>query len=149
MRLNIPNITCLIYQSGKVVYISKSSDDAIKSEKKIFKILAKLNPNISFVKRATFSNIVALSDLGCHVSLYDLIFNPALKEYCMFDPEMFPGLFLKIMNPKLTIIIFSNGKIVQTGAKSIKDIEIGFLKAKALIENSVEWENSNEKLGEE
>ncbi|MEM4659613.1 MAG: TATA-box-binding protein, partial [Sulfolobales archaeon] len=34
-----------------------------------------------------------------------------------YDPEEFPGLVLRLDNPKLTALVFGTGKMVITGAK--------------------------------
>ena len=38
-----------------------------------------------------------------------------------YNPERFPGLILKIDNPKVTFLIFSTGKMVLTGLKTIEN----------------------------
>jgi transcription initiation factor TFIID TATA-box-binding protein len=40
-----------------------------------------------------------------------------------YNPNRFPGLFLRNYNPKCVIIIFRNGKLIITGIKSFDDIE--------------------------
>ena len=37
---------------------------------------------------------------------------------CHYEPELFPGLIYRIEEPKVVLLIFSNGKIVFAGAKS-------------------------------
>ena len=43
-----------------------------------------------------------------------------------YDPEEFPGLALRLDNPKLTALVFSTGKMVITGAKSTQMLIKGF-----------------------
>ncbi len=43
-----------------------------------------------------------------------------------YDPEEFPGLVLRLDNPKLTALVFSTGKMVITGAKSTQMLIKGF-----------------------
>jgi len=62
-------------------------------------------------------NIVALATLGKNISIEDLTKNIEDVEY---DPERFPGVVYRIKNPRATALIFSSGKMVCTGAKSIK-----------------------------
>jgi len=40
-----------------------------------------------------------------------------------FDPDRFPGMTFKIADPKVCALIFRSGRIVITGAKTVKDIE--------------------------
>ncbi|MEA3229733.1 MAG: TATA-box-binding protein, partial [archaeon] len=65
-------------------------------------------------------NIVASSDLGSAIDLNTLIFN---LDNCEYEPEQFPGVVHRIFNPKTVFLVFSSGKIVITGAKSIKHME--------------------------
>jgi transcription initiation factor TFIID TATA-box-binding protein len=39
-----------------------------------------------------------------------------------YNPEQFPGLVMRIRDPKTTALIFSSGKIVSTGARSLKKV---------------------------
>ena len=40
-----------------------------------------------------------------------------------YNPEQFPGLVLRIKEPKTTALIFSSGKVVCTGAKSMEKVD--------------------------
>jgi transcription initiation factor TFIID TATA-box-binding protein len=61
-------------------------------------------------------NVVAFTSLGKDVSLQQLVEELEGAEY---EPEQFPGLVYRIKNPRAASLIFSSGKIVCTGAKSI------------------------------
>ncbi|MCK5290238.1 MAG: TATA-box-binding protein, partial [Candidatus Aenigmarchaeota archaeon] len=65
-------------------------------------------------------NIVASSDLGSPIELNNIIFN---LDNCEYEPEQFPGVVHRIETPKTVFLIFSSGKIVITGAKSVKHLE--------------------------
>jgi len=39
-----------------------------------------------------------------------------------YNPEQFPGLVMRIRDPKTSALIFSSGKIVSTGARSMKKV---------------------------
>ena len=41
-----------------------------------------------------------------------------------YDSNRFPGLFLRLKNPKCVFIIFRNGKLILTGLKSSDNIEL-------------------------
>ena len=41
-----------------------------------------------------------------------------------YNSNRFPGLFLRLNNPKCVIIIFRNGKLILTGIKSFEDIDL-------------------------
>jgi len=40
-----------------------------------------------------------------------------------YEPEVFPGLVYRIKEPKSAILIFSSGRLVITGGKTIEDCE--------------------------
>ena len=40
-----------------------------------------------------------------------------------YNPEQFPGLVIRIKDPKTSALIFSSGKVVCTGARSIQKVE--------------------------
>ena len=60
-------------------------------------------------------NIVASADLGVELDLYAIAKSSADVDY---EPEQFPGAICKIHNPKTAILLFKNGKIICTGAKT-------------------------------
>jgi len=41
-----------------------------------------------------------------------------------YNPEQFPGLVLRIKEPNTTVLLFSSGKIVCTGAKSLDEVDL-------------------------
>jgi len=61
-------------------------------------------------------NVVAFVALGKPISLNKLVANLESAEY---EPEQFPGLVYRTTEPRAAALIFSSGKIVCTGAKSI------------------------------
>lgn len=61
-------------------------------------------------------NVVAFTSLGKDIPLLKLINSVENAEY---EPEQFPGLVYRIKEPRAAALIFSSGKIVCTGAKSI------------------------------
>jgi transcription initiation factor TFIID TATA-box-binding protein len=65
-------------------------------------------------------NIVVSSSLGHDIPLIKLAEALPNTEY---NPEQFPGLVMRIKEPKTSALIFSSGNIVCTGAKSIKKVK--------------------------
>jgi transcription initiation factor TFIID TATA-box-binding protein len=68
----------------------------------------------------TIQNIVVRLSLNCNLNLEKI--RDCFKN-CSYDPNHFPGLFLRIKAPKSVLIIFRTGKIVLTGIKLFKDID--------------------------
>ena len=65
-------------------------------------------------------NIVATTSLGKPVSLTRLARTHSNTEY---NPEQFPGLVLRIKEPKSAVLVFSSGNLVCTGTKSIAQVK--------------------------
>jgi len=62
-------------------------------------------------------NIVVSTSLEQDIPLIKLAETLPNTEY---NPEQFPGLVMRIKDPKTSALIFSSGKVVWTGAKSLK-----------------------------
>lgn len=46
-----------------------------------------------------------------------------LIDICRYEPELFAGLIYRMIKPRLVLLIFVNGKVVITGAKSRQEIK--------------------------
>lgn len=70
-------------------------------------------------------NVVAYVVIGKQIPLNKLVGKAKGAEYA---PDHFPGIVYRIDKPKSAALIFSSGKIVCTGAKSVEDAEMAILK---------------------
>jgi transcription initiation factor TFIID TATA-box-binding protein len=80
-------------------------------------------------------NVVASASLKHRIDL-----NAVVKAFPVVDyrPKRFPGLVFKLKRPRTTILIFSTGKMVCTGATSEKDVVRALRKVvKALREGGI------------
>ena len=68
--------------------------------------------------RIKIENVVASANLNTEVKLEKVV---AGLEGIEYEPEQFPGVVLRMKEPKAAALIFSSGKIVCTGAKSPKE----------------------------
>jgi transcription initiation factor TFIID TATA-box-binding protein len=79
-------------------------------------------------------NIVASANLEAELDLYAIARELDNVEY---EPEQFPGAILKLKEPKTSLLLFKNGKMICTGAKSEGDvhraIEVAVNEIKAFI----------------
>lgn len=66
----------------------------------------------------TINNIVCTVNLGCNLNLKEIAFKAINSEY---KPNKFPGILMKIKEPKTIARIFHNGKMICMGAKSEDD----------------------------
>src|SRR6056297_3163621 len=65
-------------------------------------------------------NIVATTALGKPVPLTKLARTQPNTEY---NPETFPGLVLRVKEPKSAVLVFSSGNLVCTGTKSLSQVK--------------------------
>src|SRR3990167_7300959 len=65
-------------------------------------------------------NIVISTSLKHDIPLEKMAATLSNTEY---NPEQFPGLVIRIKEPKTSALIFSSGKIVCTGARSMDKVE--------------------------
>ena len=84
------------------------------------------------VKQSDFviTNMVASASLGLELDLFALAQKIKEVEY---EPEQFPGAILKFKDPKASLLLFKNGKIICAGAKNESDIRKVIQKAKRLL----------------
>ncbi len=72
--------------------------------------------------KAEIQNVVATVDLRCKIKLDKAASIMLADGQVKYIPEQFPGVIVKIKKPKVTILVFSTGKLVVTGAKSAEMI---------------------------
>ena len=63
-------------------------------------------------------NVVSSTKAKCRIDIESLSTKLPFTQY---EPGIFPGLIYRRRKPKATITLFSTGKIVSTGARSVKD----------------------------
>ncbi|PIN81766.1 TATA-box-binding protein [Candidatus Woesearchaeota archaeon CG10_big_fil_rev_8_21_14_0_10_32_9] len=68
----------------------------------------------------TVVNIVVSASLGQDIPLEKMAATLSNTEY---NPEQFPGLVIRIKDPKTSALIFSSGNIVCTGARSLEKVD--------------------------
>ncbi|MCL4403207.1 MAG: hypothetical protein M1500_03840 [Candidatus Marsarchaeota archaeon] len=65
-------------------------------------------------------NIVASASLGVDLDLMGLA---KLSHDIDYEPEQFPGAIFKVHEPKSAMLLFKNGKIICTGARTKIDVK--------------------------
>jgi transcription initiation factor TFIID TATA-box-binding protein len=75
-------------------------------------------------------NLVASADLKLDLDLYGLA---NLSRDIDYEPEQFPGAILKVHEPKSALLLFKNGKIICTGAKTEADVRRAVEEAVELV----------------
>ncbi len=83
------------------------------------------------VKNIQVVNIVVSSSLEHDIPLEKMAATLSNTEY---NPEQFPGLVIRIKDPKTSALIFSSGKIVCTGARSLDKVRESLIKIVESVE---------------
>jgi len=124
MRIREPKTTALIFASGKMVCTGAKSEEASKlAARKYARIIQKLGFQARFTD-FKIQNIVGSCDVKFPIRLEGLAF--AHNHYSSYEPELFPGLIYRMVQPKIVLLIFVSGKIVLTGAKVREEIYEAF-----------------------
>lgn len=127
MRIRDPKTTALIFSSGKMVCTgAKSENESRLASRKYCRILQKLGYENATHTDFKIQNIVGSCDVGFPVWLEQLANDH--HQFCSYEPELFPGLIYRMLEPKIVLLIFVSGKIVLTGAKVQADINTAFNK---------------------
>ncbi len=119
-RLKTPKTATLLFRTGKMVCTgAKSEEMARKAVKTVVQQLRKGKIMIKKEATVTIQNIVASINLGGRVHLEEAARS---LPRSMYEPEQFPGLIHRMLDPKTVILIFSSGKLVCTGGRTEKDV---------------------------
>ena len=78
-------------------------------------------PMLSDEERLTVVNVVASTRVAEELDLPDI----AIQLNCEYEPEQFPGVVYRVVDPKLAILMFRSGRAVCTGGKNQNNIEVG------------------------
>ena len=119
-RLKSPKTATLIFSSGKMVCTgSKSADMAIKAVNTVVQQLRKGKIKVKKDPVVTIQNMVASGNLGGKIHLESAA---RIMPRSMYEPEQFPGLIHRMLDPKTVLLLFASGKLVCTGAKKEEDV---------------------------
>jgi len=129
-RLKEPKVATLIFRSGKIICVgARSTNAAREALRKTVRAIKKgigirINENAIKVK---IENIVVAVDLERELNLDHLAFELEESEY---EPEQFPGLVYRIPDPKVAFLLFSSGRVVCAGAKSLEAVKLAVKRLK-------------------
>jgi len=96
----------------------------VLASKKFALIIEKVGFNPAQELDFKVQNIVGTADVGFPIRLEGLVY--AHSTFASYEPELFPGLIYRLVQPRVVILIFVSGKVVLTGAKTEKDMSDAF-----------------------
>jgi transcription initiation factor TFIID TATA-box-binding protein len=133
-KLKKPEVTALVFGSGKMVCTgAKSSRAAKKAILQIIKELKSQGIIIIGSPDTKIQNIVASSDLRGTIDL-EIVAERLSKT--MYEPEQFPGLIYLMQEPKAAFLVFATGKIVCLGTKTEVDANLAVENLRDTLESN-------------
>ncbi|MEM4625680.1 MAG: TATA-box-binding protein [Candidatus Pacearchaeota archaeon] len=121
LRIKKPKSAVLVFSSGNLVCTGTKSIEQVREViDQVIKQLRKINVKITEKPKITVQNIVASGNIDLKLNLNYLALALENTEY---EPEQFPGLVYKLVEPNATFLLFSNGKLVCTGTKNKQQLE--------------------------
>lgn len=130
LRIKNPKSAVLVFSSGNLVCTGVKSVLQVREViNQVIKQLRKVGVNVTIKPKINVQNIVASGSIDWDLNLNTLSLELENTEY---EPEQFPGLVYKLVDPTATFLLFSNGKLVCTGTKN-----------KAQLEDSMDQLNKN------
>ena len=119
-RLKTPKTATLIFTSGKMVCTGAKSEKMSKlAVKTVVEQLRKGGIKVKKQAVVEVQNIVASINLGGKIHLEQAA---RTLPRSMYEPEQFPGLIHRMVDPKTVLLLFASGKLVCTGAKKESDV---------------------------
>jgi transcription initiation factor TFIID TATA-box-binding protein len=122
LKLKDPKASLLLFKNGKIICTGSKSEAEVRYA--IERALKLLTPYAKGKRRTSapsfnIENIVASAALGVELDLYTIANKVSNVEY---EPEQFPGAILKLKDPKASLLLFKNGKIICAGSKSKAEV---------------------------
>ena len=135
-KLKDPKAAILVFASGKLVVTgAKTVEKVYEAVDILRKNLEDIGVKVKADPKISIQNIVATSDLHEEVNL-SLVATTLGLESVEYEPEQFPGLVYRVREPKAVALIFKTGKVVCTGTKNVKEIEVALGKIKLELKNA-------------
>ena len=94
-----------------------------ESIRKVSQLIRKGGQKILMHPKIQIQNIVATSNLESEINLNSIAISLGLDRV-EYEPEQFPGLVVRLEEPHVVVLLFGSGKLVCTGARRPKDVEL-------------------------
>ena len=65
-------------------------------------------------------NIIASTKIGAELDLEKVA---ETMENCEYNPASFPGAIMRYKSPRVVVLLFDDGKLMCTSARSVEDVE--------------------------
>ena len=120
VRLNVA--TALVFRSGKAVIAgAKSIRDVTRAVKRLAEIFRDAGLDIGKA-RIIIQNIVVQADFDADINLDRA--SALIEGDVLYEPEQFPGIVLRLEDPKATALIFSSGRAIIAGLRREEEFSL-------------------------
>jgi len=129
IRIHRPSCTVLLFTSGKMVLTGcRSYMQCVLAAHEVVRLLRSASPAYFFrLRNVKIQNIVGNVDLRLGTLMINLErFHTDHSIFSTYQRNMFPGLIYRPDGSPVVLLIFSSGKIVITGGKSVCDVADGW-----------------------
>ncbi len=143
LKLREPKVSMLLFKNGKVICSGASNEEQVaQAIRKASKLINEIQKDIKVQRKVNYTvvNLVATANLKTTLDLFHVALNLDNVEY---EPEQFPGAILRIHDPKITLLLFKNGKVICAGAKREELLKKGLNKAAKLVKNITKQKKSS------
>ncbi|CAG2179763.1 unnamed protein product [Oppiella nova] len=124
IRIRNPKTTALVFKSGKMVTTGANTErNAHKSARRFARIIQRFVPDVRFFN-FQIHNMVASGAVLFSLRLEILCIHMGYRAH--YEPELFPALVYRMSEPMVTVLLFSTGKVVITGAKGRQELMKAF-----------------------
>lgn len=125
-RILEPRTTALCFASGNMVCTGAKNEQLARlAARKYVYVLQACGFQVQF-NDFKIQNLVASTDVGGLLMLDEMA--TAYGACAGYEPDMFPGLVLRLTEPKVVYLCFRSGKVVITGARDREMISESFEK---------------------
>jgi transcription initiation factor TFIID TATA-box-binding protein len=133
LKIKEPKVSMLLFKNGKIICSGASSEKQIEQGiRKANKMIHEIQKEVKVKRNVEFEivNFVATASLDMNLDLFEVAMNMDNVEY---EPEQFPGAILRLDEPKLTFLLFKNGKMICAGAKKESHLKKGLKAIEAMV----------------
>ncbi|KAG5185205.1 transcription factor TFIID-domain-containing protein [Tribonema minus] len=135
MRLRTPPSTAILYPSGKMIVTGcLDTEDAqvrfrvlrhMEAANKFVRMLSAIVSTL-VLKTSTVAiqNIVVACKLGFRLDLERLHYEHT--QHASYEPELYPAVVFRLEQPKVVFMMFAEGRVVMTGAKTVLVMQRAF-----------------------
>ena len=135
IRFTKPKCTVLLYENGEMIITGLKKSEFVPVI--IKKVVENLKSNDISVSENPNYRIVNMAVSGHLKKRIDLDLASVVLERTIFEPEVFPGMVLRMDEPhKCVFLCFSNGKFVVTGLTRKEQIKESVIRLGNLIKTN-------------